>query len=516
VGNAAVARLFAAGAQPKLQVGPAADRFEQEADRVADEVMRLRPAPSATEPTSDVGPDGGGDFHIHRAPMPGGDAPVGLDGGDVEPGVEQEIRSARGGGAGLPAGIRHSMEGALGADFGGVRVHTGRSADSLNRAMQSRAFTLGSDVFFAKGQYQPATTGGQRLLAHELTHTIQQGGSAHRDVATIQRWNLRDPGEIPWGSTTSIRTVTRLRPVLFFDDNGGDTIVVKAEEETLGLQELAGFLHEKVSGATSVYTREVTAAKNKILHHVNDPGKTTDASWAALGADPGVTAQHLNGTPADNAKQAQLALWQDYPKVIAMEMAAGTLAEAVIQPGGAALKAMTEDKKYLYQAGLLTASDLFTGNEDRMVSGNFGNFFLGVKNSPTLIDNVNPTAVKAMRQVRDEPLAEDPIRGLAHGQLKPTAAEVAEYLWKFLQLAGNLSYDQYKAQEKAKIDFMEAHILRGLRDGRKRLIKQVGGPLKKRSTKAAASRADDADTMFARKVEYFDVLTARARWLEEN
>ncbi len=69
------------------------------------------------------------------------------------------------------------MEASFGADFGSVRVHTGPSVDALNRSMQARAFTVGADIFLADGEYQPGSTSGQRLLAHELTHTLQQGAS---------------------------------------------------------------------------------------------------------------------------------------------------------------------------------------------------------------------------------------------------------------------------------------------------------------------------------------------------
>jgi hypothetical protein len=70
------------------------------------------------------------------------------------------------------------MEGAFGADFSGVRVHTDSKSDSLNRSVQAKAFTTGSDIFFRSGTYQPASSGGQELLAHELTHVVQQGGAS--------------------------------------------------------------------------------------------------------------------------------------------------------------------------------------------------------------------------------------------------------------------------------------------------------------------------------------------------
>jgi hypothetical protein len=69
------------------------------------------------------------------------------------------------------------MEPRLGADFGAVRVHTDREADSFSRAVHARAFTLGSDIFFRAGEYAPGRPEGRRLLAHELTHSIQQGAA---------------------------------------------------------------------------------------------------------------------------------------------------------------------------------------------------------------------------------------------------------------------------------------------------------------------------------------------------
>ncbi|MCA1691234.1 MAG: DUF4157 domain-containing protein, partial [Actinobacteria bacterium] len=116
---------------------------------------------------------------IQRRPAPS-EATIGLEGGPVDAGLERDIGSARSGGRPLPSTVLGRMEGAMGADLRGVRVHAGTEADALNRSMQSRAFTVGSDIFFAQGQYRPGSTSGQHLLAHELTHTLQQDGSAHR------------------------------------------------------------------------------------------------------------------------------------------------------------------------------------------------------------------------------------------------------------------------------------------------------------------------------------------------
>ena len=112
-------------------------------------------------------------------------AVVGQEGGPVPADVQQGIDSARGGGSPLDSATRAQMEPALGADLSQVRVHTGSDADSLNQAVSARAFTTGSDIFFRQGEYAPGSSGGRSLLAHELTHVVQQGGEARSGPLTV-------------------------------------------------------------------------------------------------------------------------------------------------------------------------------------------------------------------------------------------------------------------------------------------------------------------------------------------
>jgi hypothetical protein len=112
-----------------------------------------------------------GNQYVQRLLQRSGDG-----GGEVTPEVERAIESSRSGGAPLDNGIQSRMGRALNADFSGVRVHTGTEADSLNRSLGARAFTSGRDVYFRRGEYNPATSGGRELLAHELTHVVQQNG----------------------------------------------------------------------------------------------------------------------------------------------------------------------------------------------------------------------------------------------------------------------------------------------------------------------------------------------------
>lgn len=104
---------------------------------------------------------------------------------DASPDVEAGIQRARGGGQALDAAVRRQMEPAMGADFSGVRVHADRNADSLNEAVSARAFTVGQDIFFRQGEYQPGSSAGRELLAHELTHVAQQGAAAEMPQAKL-------------------------------------------------------------------------------------------------------------------------------------------------------------------------------------------------------------------------------------------------------------------------------------------------------------------------------------------
>jgi hypothetical protein len=96
--------------------------------------------------------------------------------GEIDPTTEHAIAQARGGRA-LDSGVRRQMEHAFGSDFTGVRVHTGAQSDSLNKTLNAVAFTTGQDIFFRNSAYDPGSHAGKELLAHELTHVVQQGGA---------------------------------------------------------------------------------------------------------------------------------------------------------------------------------------------------------------------------------------------------------------------------------------------------------------------------------------------------
>jgi hypothetical protein len=100
-----------------------------------------------------------------------------LPDGRVHPDVEATILRSRGSGAGLDTGTQQRVGDAVGDSLHDVRIHTDPTADTLARSVGARAFATGPDVFFARGEYQPGTPGGDSLLAHELTHVAQQRGA---------------------------------------------------------------------------------------------------------------------------------------------------------------------------------------------------------------------------------------------------------------------------------------------------------------------------------------------------
>ena len=100
--------------------------------------------------------------------------------------IEAQLQSSKGGGSSLPNDTRNSIESAMGAAFSNVRIHTDSNAVQMSQNLNAQAFTHGSDVYFNSGKYNPSSTEGSRLLAHELTHTVQQGSATIKEQP-IQR-----------------------------------------------------------------------------------------------------------------------------------------------------------------------------------------------------------------------------------------------------------------------------------------------------------------------------------------
>lgn len=185
-----VARVQAAPAS--LIVGPANDPLEREADAVAADVLSRISGNSSGWPDPAVAQTRVRRSAVSNAVGSAGTSEVGFEGGPVSADIATRIRSAAGRGAALDPSTRSQMEPAFGADFSRVRVH---AESPLPPRIGASAFTLGPDIHLAAGQFRPNTSDGQRLLAHELTHVLQQGG-AGSDVqpSRISRSQVRVDG----------------------------------------------------------------------------------------------------------------------------------------------------------------------------------------------------------------------------------------------------------------------------------------------------------------------------------
>jgi hypothetical protein len=173
-GNQEVHRLFEAGViQPKLKIGEPGDKYELEADRMAEQVMRMPDSvcPTCTEKKEEsIQPKG-----ENSATM------------EMSPDVESGIKSLKSGGQPLSESARNYFEPRFGYDFSAVRIHTGSEANEATKSINARAFTIGNDIVFARNNYSSKTEEGKKLLAHELTHNIQQMGKDYESDGYLQR-----------------------------------------------------------------------------------------------------------------------------------------------------------------------------------------------------------------------------------------------------------------------------------------------------------------------------------------
>jgi hypothetical protein len=164
--------------QTKLNVNKPGDKFEQEADSTAEKVMRM-PAVGS----KGITPSSGEDKKIQRKETGSAENEERSETGNRDSGIsatpetESAIRARTSGGQPLPGETRNFMEPRFGNDFSNVRIHTDSGSAQLNNQLNARAFTYQNHIFFGQNQFQPHSPQGQHLLAHELTHVVQQGAS---------------------------------------------------------------------------------------------------------------------------------------------------------------------------------------------------------------------------------------------------------------------------------------------------------------------------------------------------
>jgi hypothetical protein len=207
-----------ANIQAKLAIGAVGDKYEQEADQVASQVvqkinipenvqrheeeeiqakslesvqrveeeeeLQMKPLSESIQRVEEEDEELQMRPTLQRRSLAGG--------GDASEELENSIQQARGGGQFLDPELQDKMGQAMGADFSDVKVHTDSQSDQLNQSIQAKAFTTGKDVFFRQGEYDPGSSSGQELIAHELTHVVQQGGGGKVQRSPLKNIVQRD------------------------------------------------------------------------------------------------------------------------------------------------------------------------------------------------------------------------------------------------------------------------------------------------------------------------------------
>ncbi len=201
--------------QPKLEIGQPNDKYEKEADLVADQVMKM--ADTEIQLNS---PSYEKEERLQQKPAI---QHSGEGAQTASPEISNRISVTRGSGYPLPQDMQRKMESKMGADFSGVKVHADITAEQLSRDIGAKAFTVGNDIYFNKGQYDPVSREGKKLMAHELVHTVQQ--------RAVPEFPMRTAGDL----------IQREPPALGAPAPVTEPVQVLSEEDRDWLKERIGF-----------------------------------------------------------------------------------------------------------------------------------------------------------------------------------------------------------------------------------------------------------------------------------
>ncbi len=185
-------KVQAKSESPFISVQRKCESCEQE-DKAQAKLFRMiqRSEDASSSSTDFACAASGSDYHIDRKEISIHHSDViqrsgrGPPANSIHGSFEHNLSSSKGAGNALPSDTRQFMESRFSANFSGVRIHTGSYAENLSSNIHAQAFTHGNDIYFNSGKYAPNTSAGGTLLAHELTHTIQQGASTSHTPTTV-------------------------------------------------------------------------------------------------------------------------------------------------------------------------------------------------------------------------------------------------------------------------------------------------------------------------------------------
>ena len=273
-------------AQARMEVGRVDDPAEVEADAMALDFLRWQQSSGQqSAPAHEQISSGQTSRSSSNGTMETGGFAVGDS-------IESDISRETGRGSGLDGSTRGQFEGFFGVDLGGVRLHADSKAAELSRSLGAEAFTVGNDVFFGEGRFTPGSSSGMGLLAHELTHVVQQGGSSMRRVdpnavavsrsplagtQMIRRVDYNDSSNLEGSAMAEKATGGASAAADMKDWEDVSDSFVKTEKKPEGVESAEGL-------ALVSSTLNTISSITSLWEVFNEPSTTQDKGWAVFGA----------------------------------------------------------------------------------------------------------------------------------------------------------------------------------------------------------------------------------------
>lgn len=432
------------------------------------------------------------------------------------------------------------MEHAFGADFSGVRLHTDGAAAQRSADLQARAYTHGNDIHFGRGEYDPNSRQGQHLLAHELTHTIQQTGATRHDdhdvarrsplpnisrdtVGPVRRWAL-DKG-VDLTETKTLTTVGTAQPTFIASDSNGERILLKPASVSLNLLQLADIVNPSVHGTSYVKTHAVDASQQGVLvTKISDPAVAKGPKWTETGKKQSGQPQQGEDTAGKARRLMAQAVSESTTPIVAQQVVDGGKngKELSKEAGkgqnkdGSAMRDRLESPLFMRSAGHALATDAFTGNGDRLTGGNMGNFMSTGRDNFTMIDNMDKMmAGESFSAGQSGDWIPTDLIELAqdrHAKAEKTVKNlVKQFGYEGEDAAGLTAWlDEPGAHRK---QFMVDDMVKGVDEAAESIVNHYATNKKKstgRELKAAIKGIEADDD----QIDYWEVLKARAQVLK--
>lgn len=285
---------------PQLEVGGKDDPQEKEANAMADKVMRMSDGDTVRPKMGDeeegkvrkMGDEEEGKVmkmgdDEEKKVMKMGDEEdgkvmkmdAGGGGGMAAPAnVASGIQSTKGGGQNLPQNVQQDLGGKMGADFSDVKVHTDDHANEMSESISAKAFTHGKDIYFRQGNYSPESGDGKKLLAHELTHTMQSGGAIRR-AGNKGDWKGATDAYVKWDRAydrliDGVSTVSHANMVKFLTATSDNPSIALSKNY---LRDISAKIYSKILGG--------------VIDHVGQRFVKKTTKWAILGVATAIGAE---------------------------------------------------------------------------------------------------------------------------------------------------------------------------------------------------------------------------------